>query len=157
MEDGRTFLKVKIKSLAAEAHIIRKEERKNTKVNEFGYNELRQELRLHRIGTVRNEAFFTLLAYGFIRGREFHQIAPGSKPTEIFSWDKVWKMVDKYGVRSWDNQKEPQKKRFEAWKQKAISESGQTAKAESCNLSDAGSTPASRSILEKIVDKVMGA
>ena len=96
MEDGRTFLKVKIKSLAAEAKIIRKEEKKNTKIDEdLGYNRKRRELRDHRKGTVAYEARHTLLAYGFIRGRAYEQMEPTGSGD--FNVDKVWKMIEKYG------------------------------------------------------------
>lgn len=85
--DDRVYLKVKIKSLAAEAKIIRKEECK-TKYNYWG-------LREHRKGVVRNEARHTLLAYGFIRGKAYKDIE-ATCHTEP-DWDKVKKMVEKYG------------------------------------------------------------
>lgn len=144
MDDKRTFLKVKIKSLAAEAAIIRKEERKNTKVNEFGYNELRQELKFHRIFVVRSEAYHTLLAYGFIRGRTFRQISPKGNPKHV-NWDRVWKMIEKYGPKD--------KKRFEDWKED-IGENRKEVNSEVCKTSIVGSSPTSPSIWSKIKESL---
>lgn len=91
--DRRLFLKVKIKSLAAESKIIRHEERK------LPY--FWDELRLHRITVVRIEARATQLAYGFIRGRSYKQVEANAHSLdsygEKFLWDKVRSMVDKYG------------------------------------------------------------
>ena len=94
MKDRRLFLKVKIKSLAAEACIIRAEERKNSR--------LRNELAEHRRGVVRYEARLTLLAYGFLRGLSYKQIEPkaNSKP----DMDRIRKMVNRYGAhREYEN------------------------------------------------------
>jgi len=89
VRDNRAFLKVKLKSLAEEAKIIRKEEKKNPR--------LYLELRMHRIGIVRTEARATLLAYAFLRGRLYKQLEAkyhdGCKP----DWAKVEAMVRKYG------------------------------------------------------------
>lgn len=84
--DRRLYLKIKLKSLAAEARIIRHEERKG-----FLYAELRD----HRIMVVRKEARHTLLAYGFLRGRTRAQIETSKKPVD---WAKVESMVKKYGA-----------------------------------------------------------
>lgn len=101
MQDNRTYLKVKIKSLAEEAKIIRKEERKPHKdMDEYGYSAERMGLMCHRTGTVRNEARHTLLAYGFIRGRKYRQME--AKCEYEPDWKKVWRMVEKHGVqRQW--------------------------------------------------------
>ncbi len=87
--DERIYLKVKLKSLAEEARIIRKET-KRTKLRS-----IKDGLYLHRTGIVRNEARHTLLAYGFLRGRTYHKIENKAKIEP--SWDKVRKMVTKYG------------------------------------------------------------
>jgi hypothetical protein len=113
MYDHRVYLKVKIKSLAAEAKIIRTEERKNKKA--------RQGLAEHRRTVVRNEARHSLLAYGFLRGKTYHQLE--TKCHQEPNWDKVGRMVEKYGVQ-WDPAtsystykvaREDQKKRFQEW------------------------------------------
>lgn len=93
--DRREMLRVKVKSLAAEAHIIRREERKST-------GALRDELHIHRVGVVRYEARHSLLAYGLIRGRSIEQMerSGSSEP----NWKDVRKMLTKYGPagRQWE-------------------------------------------------------
>lgn len=92
-----TYLKVKIKSLAAEAQIIRAEERvwKAREISEgrptfFG-------LRHHRVIDVRNEARVALLAYGFIRGVSYARMeGPGTKSWP--NWTRVAQLVAKYGA-----------------------------------------------------------
>lgn len=134
MKDHRVYLKIKIKSLAAEAKIIRAEEKKHTKCNEFGYNPIRWGLRDHRVTVVRSEARHTLLAYGFLRGRSYRQMEPTSEG--LPNWDRVWKMIEKYGVCwDWSDKEESsqglkkrqaeQKERFEAWKSEAESRRGE--------------------------------
>jgi len=90
--DQRAYLKVKIKSLAEEARIIRKEERQSK-------GEKREGLYLHRVGTVRRAARHTLLAYGFLRGREYRQIEAKCETTPM--WPEVFKMVAKYGLQDY--------------------------------------------------------
>jgi hypothetical protein len=117
--DLSVCLKVKLKSLAEEARIIRKEEKKNKR--------LRYLLSEHRRGTVRLEARHTHIAYGFIRGKTYEQIEPKCKtPVE---WDRVRKMVTKYGVQwnHWDGEscRESRERRskllieFDKWAMKA--------------------------------------
>lgn len=90
IRDRREMLRVKAKSLAEEARIIRREESRTR-----GY--LQHELRWHRITTVRYEARATFLAYGLIRGQPLDRIEkPGSERSQHL-WDKVRKMVEKYG------------------------------------------------------------
>ena len=87
--DERQYLKVKIKSLAAEAKIIR-EETKRARCPS-----IKNGLYRHRIDVVRVEARHTHLAYGFLRGKTYHQI---EKKAEVApNWVKVRKMVEKYG------------------------------------------------------------
>lgn len=86
------MLKVKLKSLAAEARIIRKEELRARS------NDLREELYLHRIGPVREAARNTHLAYGFIRGRTIDEMEPTRKSEP--DWKAIQKMLDKYGNNS---------------------------------------------------------
>lgn len=78
----KTQLKIKIKSLAAEATIIRMEERKLPRLRDLTPEQRedagnvarvaeRADLVEHRKGVVRNEARSALLAYGYIRGRPY--------------------------------------------------------------------------------------
>lgn len=87
------MLKVKIKSLAAEAKIIRLEERR------AGKDEvLRASLRTHRIRDVRREQRASLLAYGFLRGRSLASIE--RNPKVMHSWSRVSQLVRKFGTVS---------------------------------------------------------
>ena len=83
-------LKVKIKSLAAESKIIRKEEFRAPSQYE------RNNLALHRRGIVRSTARHSLLAYGFLRGRSYAQME--GKAFSPPNWDQVRKDVEKFGV-----------------------------------------------------------
>lgn len=91
--DKRKLLKIKVKSLAAEAKIIRKEEFRSNR-------QTRDALYWHRIFVVRTEARATHVAYGLIRGRTYKQIEqnPKGKP----DWDKVKAMLKKYGPPDWE-------------------------------------------------------
>lgn len=60
-------LKIKIKSLAAEASIIRKDERRLT-------GDDRTSLHNHRVIEVRREARAALLAYAYMRGKPYRDI-----------------------------------------------------------------------------------
>ena len=95
----KTHLKIKIKSLAAEARIIKQEERK------WRYpHPMRESLRRHRRRDVRAEARHSLIAYGFLRGRRYAQI---EQPKEVWrghqrgsgppNWNRVRDLVAKYG------------------------------------------------------------
>jgi len=86
--DRREMLRVKIKSLAEEARIIRREEQRT-------WGELRNELHNHRVGVVRREARHAHLAYGLIRGRGISQIEPGAKRPP--DWKRVQALCQKYG------------------------------------------------------------
>lgn len=104
--DYREVLKIKLKSLAHEATIIRKEEQKlkrfhrsqnertQTEVFPNG-NVIRSDLRAHRVFVVREEARHTVLAYGFIRGRTYESMEAKcfTKP----NWEKVRRLIKKYG------------------------------------------------------------
>ncbi len=97
--DRREMLRVKIKSLAAEARIIRKEERR------AGGGYIQQELWLHRTRDVRGEARATLLAYGFIRGRTLQQMERNTSELYPHTKERVRVMLRKYGPA---NMKEPE-------------------------------------------------
>ena len=116
--DERTYLKVKLKSLAEEARIIRLETKRAKRES------IRNGLALHRTGVVRREARHTHLAYGFLRGKEYRQIEP--KAHIAPDWDKVRKMVEKYGTHlDWGSddcgysthkaRKAEVRERFEQW------------------------------------------
>lgn len=94
--DERAYLKVKIKSLAEEARIIRKETKRAR------LSSIKNGLYRHRIDVVRYEARHTHLAYGFLRGRSYEQME--QKAHVAPDWKKVRKMVEKYGshLEGWD-------------------------------------------------------
>lgn len=92
MKDHRTFLRVKIKSLAAEAAIIRHEERRKTA--------LRNSLVYHRREVVRPAARSAHLAYGFICGKTYREIEPKN-----YSWPNcqdITRLVKQYGIQ-WES------------------------------------------------------
>lgn len=98
--DQRVYLKVKVKSLAEEAKIIRKEEKRAKRLS------IRIGLHDHRVGIVRYEARHANLAYSFLKGRSYAEIEGGAK--EAPDWNKVRKMVEKYGSHcSWLNDGSP--------------------------------------------------
>lgn len=99
--DDRLSLKVKIKSLAEEARIIRKEESKAPNDPANGVYD-QQNLWNHRINVVRPEARATLLAYGYIRGRTYREVEPNSTTAHLIPWKKVRYMVERYGPQPFD-------------------------------------------------------
>ena len=101
--DRRRLLKVKLKALAAEARIIREEETKTR-------GQLRNDLHAHRVVVVRGECRATHLAYGFLRGRTYHQMERTCRTKP--DWEKVKRMVRRYG--NWQQLDE-----LENWKQAA--------------------------------------
>src|SRR4051812_18796322 len=125
MKDGRTFLKVKIKSLTAESHIIRQETARAQK-------SIRSELSHHRRTAVRQAARNTGIAYAFLRGKNYRDIERSPKTPP--DWKEVTRMVRQYGVRFdttfdagyWDRKKacdaakEDQDKRLAAWMTEAM-------------------------------------
>lgn len=86
--DRREMLRVKIKSLAEEAKIIRKEEQRT-------WGGLRDELHVHRVREVRNEARAAHLAYGFIRGRTLDQMEV--RALSAPDWEKIKYLCKRYG------------------------------------------------------------
>jgi hypothetical protein len=94
---GKLSLKVKIKSLAEEAKIIRAEEEKIVAGNSIFWIRTRTALRHHRINEVRKEARAALLAYAMIRGVPYHLVErPKSRELDIKA---VQRIVDKFGTR----------------------------------------------------------
>lgn len=103
--DRREMLRVKVKSLAEEARIIRREEHRN-------WGTLRDELHLHRVGVVRREARAAHLAYGFIRGRSYSQMEGKLKdPRNGPDWEKVRRLCKTYGPKDFSEPAELQLKK----------------------------------------------
>jgi hypothetical protein len=86
------MLRVKIKSLAVEARIIRREELRT-------HGALREELYMHRIHDVRSEARASCLAYGFIRGRTLDQMERGRTMLDPATQKRVDALMKKYGPK----------------------------------------------------------
>lgn len=95
-------LKIKLKSLAAEARIIRHDE---TKAYDSGDYATGNSLHNHRTLVVRPEARATLLAYQYLRGVPYAACEPSVR-TEP-NWDKVWRMAKKYGELKVDHESWP--------------------------------------------------
>jgi len=91
--DRREMLRVKLKNLAQEARLIRREETRTRA------GQLRDELALHRRTIVRTAARETHLAYGFIRDIPLERMERncGSKDWLPPDWAAVAKMVRRYG------------------------------------------------------------
>ncbi len=97
------YLKVRIKELAEEARIIRKEELKAKANREYAkLNGLHD----HRIRVVRPAARNAQLAYGYLRGRDYRALErnPRTEP----DWKAVRKLIAKYGYRPNDGTLESQ-------------------------------------------------
>lgn len=90
--DKRLYLKIKLKSLAAEAAIIRREENKLKRAH---HGEETYGLTYHRKYVVRKEARYTGLAYGFLRGLPYSKIE--IEPKREPDWKYVKSMVQRYG------------------------------------------------------------
>lgn len=104
---SKVFLKLKLKSLAAESKTIRVE-LERYRGPKWGTSDIRLRMHNHRIKVVRYEARLTHLAYGFLRGREYEQIEPHltyrghagnmtNVPLHRIEWDRVTGMAEKYG------------------------------------------------------------
>ena len=96
MHSTKTYLRIKILSLAAEAKIIRAEEAKWIMKDGKRNHPIRLGLKQHRKFDVRNEQRSALLAYAFLRGRRYKQLEAKcyTKP----NWDRVRDLVTKYGT-----------------------------------------------------------
>lgn len=103
-------LKIKLKSLAEEARIIKKQERKMKGPN-WGPSYERSLLQRHRLDVVRPETRCTLLAYGYLRGLSLDHVESSSR-TEP-DWERVYTMIKKYG--SYDLRHN--RSRFDTWRQ----------------------------------------
>lgn len=98
----KLYLKIKIKSLAEEARIIKKEEKS-------GKHLLRHKTGLwqHRISVVRREARVSMLAYACIRNKPYSVVekAPKKQDEYLFCffysdkfWEDVQRLARKYGA-----------------------------------------------------------
>jgi len=85
------FLKMKLKSLMAEAAMLRKHE-----VKCLGrHTEVAKSLKCHRIGIIRSESRDSLIAYGFLRGKTYAQVE-GIRYSEP-DQKNIARMIVKYG------------------------------------------------------------
>lgn len=96
----KTYLKVKIASLAAEAIIIKREEQKWKEVpflidNLHVTHPLYFGLRAHRVEVVRRECRASNIAYGYLRGRAYKQIE--NKCHEAPNWERVADIIRTFG------------------------------------------------------------
>lgn len=87
--DRREMLRVKVKCLAAEARMIRREEARSNGL-------IREELYVHRTREVRREARSAHLAYGFIRGRRLEQMENTAKSKP--DWKRIRDLCKKFGA-----------------------------------------------------------
>jgi hypothetical protein len=93
VRDRMEMLRVKIKSLAEEARIIRSEEQRVRR------GTLRDELRTHRVTVVRSESRSAHIAYGLIRGRTVERMESPNTRTPP-DWKRIKGLVLKYGPSS---------------------------------------------------------
>lgn len=112
-------LRVKIKSLAEEARIIRFEERKalrsmswerkqdptKTPPSHWTYSSLYG----HRTFDVRGEARASLLAYGFLRGVPYEAMEATCRDDNRPNWTRVESIAKKFGRNDFDQEK------FDLW------------------------------------------
>lgn len=117
------YLKVKIASLADEARIIRRYERRALKSLRRTRNwpealpwdkqKTFFGLRQHRIWDVRREARSSCLAYGFLRGHTYRQLE--AKCYTAPDWKRIEKLIERYG----EGDKRDLAQRFSEWKSEA--------------------------------------
>lgn len=93
--DKREMLRIKVKSLAEEARIIRREEQRT-------WGLLRAELHNHRVVQVRRAARSAYIAYGLIKGRTMAEMEGSRMPFNVPDWPGIYKMVMRYGGYSLD-------------------------------------------------------
>lgn len=120
MHTKKTYLKIKILSLGAEALLIKKEERKWLKVPFFHENvkhphPLYLGLRGHRLYEVRTECRHAHIAYGWMRGRRYKQIE--NKCHIEPDWSRVANIVNvfSYGRYAMAPDRKALKEQLEAW------------------------------------------
>jgi len=120
----KNYLKVKSMSLAAEAKIIRNQEKQRAKQLRHAlkhnyekaaeyHDKVRNGLYLHRVKDVRSEARASNIAYGFLRNHKYSEI-------ERFTythpdWAKVEFLALKYAERSSPRYNKPVEEVFSDW------------------------------------------
>lgn len=116
-------LKVKIKSLAAEARIIKQA------IHQTKDMATKCELRGHHVYIVRKEARHSQLAYAFLRGREYSAVEfkcktpPDFKKIEdlVIRFGQVWHYLTPGSSTSWKTRQAEQAQLFAEWKSRATS------------------------------------
>jgi len=96
------YLRVKLKSLAEEARIIRVEEKRANLARDY---ELQGCLRWHRIDIVRKASRETLLAYQYLRGIPYSVVE--KEGSEEPNWKSVLSMIRRYGNYPLDRTEQP--------------------------------------------------
>lgn len=98
MYTKKTYLRIKVLSLAAEAKLIRAEEARWIKRDGKKDHPIRMGLMNHRKWDVRNEQRSALLAYAFLRGRQYKQLERKcyTKP----NWNRIIDLAAKYGAEA---------------------------------------------------------
>jgi hypothetical protein len=125
----KTYLQVKIASLAAEARIIRRKEyiaKDRARLCRSGmcpdnpeiYAHEAASLHQHRTFDVRRESRAAQLALGYLRGRAYR--AMEAKCYEAPQWKRVAELVKKYGDRSPNADKEAIVGALLAWSEKEL-------------------------------------
>jgi hypothetical protein len=119
------FLKIKIKSLVAEAGIIRVQEQRQlgfaAKCKNEEYRDQHEtsarRLKGHRKGVVRNEMRQSLLAYGFLNAKPYKCMEATCRSNNKPNWDTIEKMAIRFG-----HDQRQVKQRFAEWKEEATKE-----------------------------------
>lgn len=127
-KDQRVYLKVKIISLGDEARTIRRMENAGRPVRateadvrpeltvrdgkpygtskrpkmDYRHKDWRRGLAAHRRFDVRPECRAASLAYAFLRGADYRAMEPKADPSTPIRWDRVRKLVERYGVQAYD-------------------------------------------------------
>lgn len=115
----KTHLKIKIASLAAEAKIIKANERKWKAAPRKGSADPHPmffSLQGHRLGVVRPEARCSLLAYGFLRGRRYRQLEAKCHPESDEAYKQRWNRVQEIVARFSGGDKRDIAQRLTEWK-----------------------------------------
>lgn len=123
MLNKKFALKVKIKSLAEEARIIKQA------IHQTKDLATKCELRGHHVYVVRKESRHSQLAYAFLRGREYSEVEFKCETPPDFK--KIEELTERFGEvchyltpgssNSLKERKAEQGKRFVQWKERAIS------------------------------------
>jgi hypothetical protein len=98
MINRKIGLKVKVKHLAEEAKIIRKEEKRS-------YGDTREWLHLHRVIDVRSECRASHIAYAFAKGTALAAVERYPQDIPVSVWSRVAKMVSRYSGKSTEEYK----------------------------------------------------